>query len=111
MIFLCVVTRNSKIILKRLQLHKNPILKKSTQNMFNSYNICHTYCNNKVFLKKFITYFIEYIFVTCEYKCAPQLCHLLQQFAGNMDILAFALEVQSLLMKRYSCDQLTLPGC
>ena len=58
-----------------------------------------------------ITYLLDFISITSEYKCAPQFCHLFQKFAGNKDRLAQALEVQSLYIERCSCDQITLPGC
>ena len=41
----------------------------------------------------------------------PQLCKLFEKIAGIKDRLAYALEVQSLFMERFLCDQLTLPGC
>ena len=54
---------------------------------------------------------MEYICITSEYKCAPQLCLLFHKVGGKKDILAYALEIQSLFMEGCSFDQLPLPGC
>ena len=45
------------------------------------------------------SYFIEYIFITLYYKCAPQLYHLFQKVAGKKHKLAYAMEVQSQFVK------------
>ena len=55
----------------------------------------------KVILKKDVSYFMEYIFIT----------NLFQKFAGHMHRFAYELKAQSQFMERCSYDQLTLLGC
>ena len=55
----------------------------------------------KVILKKDVSYFMEYIFIT----------NLFQMFAGHMHRFAYEPKALSQFMKRCSYDRLTLLGC